>query len=63
LDAISPAGGANKLYAGLSPALARAFPANAAQWLVFELCVKYIGRWTHDAPPHPHKLEAQAAAH
>ncbi|PSC76045.1 mitochondrial arginine transporter BAC1 isoform X1 [Micractinium conductrix] len=33
-------GGLGTLYAGLSPTLVRAFPANAAQWLAFESCMK-----------------------
>ena len=31
------AGGRRALYAGLTPTLIRAFPANAAQWLAWEL--------------------------
>ena len=31
------AGGRRVLYAGLTPTLVRAFPANAAQWLAWEL--------------------------
>lgn len=31
------AGGRRTLYAGLTPTLVRAFPANAAQWLAWEL--------------------------
>lgn len=34
-------GGRRRLYAGLSPTLIRAAPANAAQWMVYELCVAY----------------------
>lgn len=30
-------GGRRTLYAGLTPTLVRAFPANAAQWLAWEL--------------------------
>jgi hypothetical protein len=37
-----PAGGVRALYAGLSPTLARAFPANAAQWLAWELCLQQM---------------------
>lgn len=33
-------GGRKSLYAGLSTSLVRAAPANAAQWLVWELCVQ-----------------------
>ena len=40
----SPAGGVQALYAGLTPALARAFPANAAQWLAWELCLQQLQR-------------------
>lgn len=32
------------MYAGLSPTLARAFPANAAQWLAWELCLQHMRR-------------------
>ena len=37
LKICSHAGGAKALYAGLTPTLVRAFPANAAQWLAWEL--------------------------
>lgn len=59
------AGGAGKLYAGMSPALARAFPANAAQWLVFEWSCRALERWAAaGAGGMPrHTAEAQAAAH
>jgi hypothetical protein len=40
-----PAGGVQALYAGLTPTLARAFPANAAQWLAWELCLQQLQRW------------------
>lgn len=36
-------GGAGALYSGLGPTLARAFPANAAQWLAWELAVEALG--------------------
>ena len=39
------AGGIQALYAGLSPTLARAFPANAAQWLAWELCMQQMQQW------------------
>ena len=39
-----PAGGVKALYAGLSPTLIRAFPANAAQWLAWELCMQQAAR-------------------
>jgi hypothetical protein len=39
------AGGVQALYAGLTPTLARAFPANAAQWLAWELCLQQLQRW------------------
>ena len=35
------AGGRRTLYAGLVPTLIRAFPANAAQWLAWELSRRY----------------------
>ncbi|EFN50961.1 hypothetical protein CHLNCDRAFT_141587 [Chlorella variabilis] len=38
-------GGIQALYAGLSPTLARAFPANAAQWLAWELCMQQMQQW------------------
>ena len=34
-------GGGKVLYAGLAPTLVRAAPANAAQWLVWEMMIKY----------------------
>lgn len=37
-------GGVKALYAGLSPTLIRAFPANAAQWLAWELCMQQAKR-------------------
>lgn len=40
----APAGGLKTLYAGLSPTLIRAFPANAAQWLAWELCMQQVAR-------------------
>jgi hypothetical protein len=42
---ITAAGGVRALYAGLSPTLARAFPANAAQWLAWELCMQQMQQW------------------
>ena len=30
------------LYAGFGPVIIRAFPANAAQWLAWELATRYI---------------------
>jgi solute carrier family 25 (mitochondrial carnitine/acylcarnitine transporter), member 20/29 len=33
--------GVRGLYAGLGPVLARAAPANAAQWLAWELAVRW----------------------
>ncbi|KAI3423946.1 hypothetical protein D9Q98_009780 [Chlorella vulgaris] len=41
-------GGVRALYAGLSPTLARAFPANAAQWLAWELCMQRMQQWAGD---------------
>ncbi|GAB4822826.1 hypothetical protein N2152v2_009872 [Parachlorella kessleri] len=38
-------GGLRSLYAGLSPTLIRAFPANAAQWLAWELCAEQLYKW------------------
>lgn len=37
------AGGLGTLYAGIRPTLIRAFPANAAQWLAWEIAM----RWEH----------------
>jgi solute carrier family 25 carnitine/acylcarnitine transporter 20/29 len=34
-------GGVRGFYAGLGPVLARAAPANAAQWLAWELAVRW----------------------
>lgn len=39
------AGGVRSLYAGLTPTLIRAFPANAAQWLAYEVCTDQLYRW------------------
>ena len=36
-------GGVRPLYAGLGPTLCRAAPANAAQWLAWELAVRGLG--------------------
>lgn len=33
-------GGGRGVYRGLAPTLLRAFPANAAQWLAWEACVR-----------------------
>lgn len=35
-------GGLGSLYAGLTPTLIRAFPANACQWLTWELCMQHF---------------------
>ena len=40
----SLAGGWRALYAGLSPTMVRAFPANAAQWLAWELAQQQLRR-------------------
>lgn len=40
-------GGRRALYAGLTPTLLRAFPANAAQWLAWECAVRTL----RDTPP------------
>lgn len=37
LRALAREGGARALWSGLGPTVARAFPANAAQWLAYEL--------------------------
>ncbi|EIE21149.1 hypothetical protein COCSUDRAFT_48294 [Coccomyxa subellipsoidea C-169] len=39
-------GGAAALYAGIRPTLIRAFPANAAQWLTWECCMRGYRRWS-----------------
>ncbi|KAG7672182.1 hypothetical protein Ndes2526B_g06834 [Nannochloris sp. 'desiccata'] len=38
-------GGRRVLYAGLTPTLIRAAPANAAQWLVWEICLQEHEKW------------------
>lgn len=38
-------GGLRSLYSGLAPTMLRAFPANAAQWLAWELSTDYLYRW------------------
>ena len=43
LSRLAAAGGARALWAGLAPTLVRAFPANAAQWLTYELVVGGLG--------------------
>lgn len=42
LESIDPdgAGGLRVMYAGLAPTLLRAFPANAAQWLTWDLLMR-----------------------
>jgi hypothetical protein len=35
-------GGARALWSGLAPTVARAFPANAAQWLCYELVLQQL---------------------
>jgi hypothetical protein len=42
-------GGVRRLYAGLTPTLLRAAPANAAQWLTWELCMQQWHRWKSEA--------------
>ena len=39
LAALAREGSARSLWAGLAPTLARAVPANAAQWLAFEVAL------------------------
>lgn len=34
-----------KLYSGLAPTLVRAFPANAAQWLAWEVAADLLQGW------------------
>jgi hypothetical protein len=41
LAAVARARGARGLWAGLGPTLARAAPANAAQWLAWEACAQW----------------------
>lgn len=36
------AGGLGSLYAGIRPTLIRAFPANAAQWLAWEVAMRCV---------------------
>lgn len=55
-------GGMAKLYVGMSPALARAFPANAAQWLVFELVSKNLRPWTKKPQTQAERLETHEHA-
>ena len=38
-------GGLRSLYAGLMPTMIRAAPANAAQWLTWELCMQQWHKW------------------
>lgn len=40
------------LWAGLTPTLIRAFPANAAQWLAWEVAM-------HSLRPQPHQPQGQ----
>lgn len=44
LRSLAREGGARALWSGLAPTLARAFPANAAQWLAYELCMSSFVR-------------------
>lgn len=39
------------LYAGLTPTLVRAAPANAAQWLTWELCMQEWDKWRRRREP------------
>ena len=48
LRAIYREGGRRALYAGLAPTLVRAAPANAAQWLTWELCVREWEGWQRE---------------
>ncbi|KAL4424570.1 hypothetical protein ABPG77_009154 [Micractinium sp. CCAP 211/92] len=45
LSTLRREGGLGGLYAGLTPTLVRAFPANAAQWLAWELCMQQARTW------------------
>jgi len=38
-------GGRRSLYSGLSPTLIRAAPANAMQWLTWELSIQELEKW------------------
>ena len=40
LQLLNAEGGIRKMYSGFTPTLIRAFPANAAQWLTWELAVR-----------------------
>lgn len=42
LQAIVRAGSVRSLWAGLGPTIVRAFPANAAQWVAWELSVRAL---------------------
>ena len=44
LTLLAAEGGLRKMYAGFTPTIIRAFPANAAQWLTWELALR-----AHDA--------------
>lgn len=35
-------GGIRSMYAGFTPTLVRAFPANACQWLAWELAMRQL---------------------
>mmetsp|Transcript_27363 Transcript_27363/g.70465 ORF Transcript_27363/g.70465 Transcript_27363/m.70465 type:complete len:343 (-) Transcript_27363:203-1231(-) len=45
-------GGVRTLYSGLTPTLVRAFPANAAQWLVWEATTSYLQSWSASPDPY-----------
>lgn len=45
LIALYKEGGYRRLYAGLVPTLIRAAPANAAQWLTWEITMQEWHRW------------------
>jgi len=40
LKLLAGEGGVRKMYAGFTPTIIRAFPANAAQWLTWELALR-----------------------
>jgi hypothetical protein len=42
LGSLAREGGVRALWSGLAPTLARAFPANAAQWLAYELVLQQL---------------------
>ncbi len=58
MEWVACAGGLRTLYAGIRPTLIRAFPANAAQWLAWELAMRWEPPVSHRSALHVVTLQA-----